>query len=255
MFLPLIDPDPLDNFQLDIENEMSVEIQPTADLRARYGSDGPRFLPGSRKTPMSINLPDLTSVPLPEDHQWGVVIAMVTDDENPQGKRLFHVNQIVYRTNDAFQITPQSTFVPLTPDDLLKRQKKFARASIVCTKFENYEFDITEFNWNVDSQTRGKYTLSNESQITKTAKGKQFVRDYRLYSYRFVFQLAFRSLQTEKILIIPSHHCESHLVNEQRQPKISSEKRRADSDSPAERPVKKAKTSSKGAKRLKVHSK
>lgn len=33
---------------------------------------------------------------------------------------------------------------------------RFPRASIVCTKFDKYEFDITEFDWNVDSQTRTK---------------------------------------------------------------------------------------------------
>ena len=42
------------NVKFDIDGGMSVQEQPQADLRARYGSDGDRFLPGSRKTPMSI---------------------------------------------------------------------------------------------------------------------------------------------------------------------------------------------------------
>lgn len=35
---------------------MAVKEQPQAELRGRYGSDGHRFLPNSRKKPMSITV-------------------------------------------------------------------------------------------------------------------------------------------------------------------------------------------------------
>ncbi len=39
-----------------IDDDMSVKEQPKPDQRARYESDGPRFLPDSRKHPMSIQV-------------------------------------------------------------------------------------------------------------------------------------------------------------------------------------------------------
>ena len=36
-----------------ISGEMSVKVQPKADQRARYKSDGLRYLPDARKNPMS----------------------------------------------------------------------------------------------------------------------------------------------------------------------------------------------------------
>jgi hypothetical protein len=39
-----------------IDDDMSVKEQPKADQRARYESDGPRFLPDSKKHPMSIQV-------------------------------------------------------------------------------------------------------------------------------------------------------------------------------------------------------
>ena len=39
-----------------IADAMFVKEQPKADQRARYASDGPRFLPDSRKHPMSIQV-------------------------------------------------------------------------------------------------------------------------------------------------------------------------------------------------------
>lgn len=39
-----------------IVDMMLVKVQPKADQRARYASDGPRFLPDSRKHPMSIQV-------------------------------------------------------------------------------------------------------------------------------------------------------------------------------------------------------
>jgi hypothetical protein len=39
-----------------IGDDMIVKEQPKADQRARYESDGPRFLPDSKKHPMSIQV-------------------------------------------------------------------------------------------------------------------------------------------------------------------------------------------------------
>ena len=72
-----------------------------------------------------LQLPDLTSMSLEDGWQWGVVVTMVTDDENPLHRRFLHANKIVYRTDDAIQVTPQSTFIPVTPEELLTSEKKF----------------------------------------------------------------------------------------------------------------------------------
>lgn len=39
-----------------VVDAMIVKVQPKADQRARYASDGPRFLPDARKHPMSIQV-------------------------------------------------------------------------------------------------------------------------------------------------------------------------------------------------------
>jgi hypothetical protein len=39
-----------------VADDMFVKEQPKADQRARYESDGPRFLPDARKHPMSIQV-------------------------------------------------------------------------------------------------------------------------------------------------------------------------------------------------------
>ena len=39
-----------------VTNDMAVKEQPKADQRARYESDGPRFLPDAKKHPMSIQV-------------------------------------------------------------------------------------------------------------------------------------------------------------------------------------------------------
>lgn len=39
-----------------VANTMLVKVQPKVDQRARYASDGPRFLPDARKHPMSIQV-------------------------------------------------------------------------------------------------------------------------------------------------------------------------------------------------------
>lgn len=39
-----------------IDGNMVVKEQPKPDQRARYESDGPRFLPDSKKHPMSIQV-------------------------------------------------------------------------------------------------------------------------------------------------------------------------------------------------------
>ncbi len=44
-----------DHFQ-SIADDMFVKEQPKPDQRARYESDGPRFLPDAKKHPMSIQV-------------------------------------------------------------------------------------------------------------------------------------------------------------------------------------------------------
>ena len=49
-----------------ISNGMSMKEQPKPDLRARYESDGDRFLPDSKKHPMSIEVS--YSIPFVSDY-------------------------------------------------------------------------------------------------------------------------------------------------------------------------------------------
>ena len=108
--------------------------------------------------------------------------------------------------------------------------------------------------------------------MTKVAKGKQFMKDYQLFCYKFIFQLA---LKDDQMISISNHQCESQLVNErklfrhhlvhiiqfnvflfsiEKQPKkammtdkssenASGKKRKADTDSSVSRPAKKPRKS------------
>ncbi|CAF4610970.1 unnamed protein product [Rotaria sp. Silwood1] len=196
-----------------IDDVMTVKEQPKPDQRARYESDGPRFLPDSKKHPMSIELPDLSLISLPENASFGIVLTMVTSTKNPRNKTFVHVNGIKYRTEDAIEIGCGSIFLPLTKSDILKCEKKFPRLSIICKKFEDYTFDLTSFNLLTVDRITEKYTLTNEDDIGKVAKGKQLTIDYDLLCYKIIFQLA---LKQENIFMISNIKCETEIINEQK---------------------------------------
>ncbi|CAF1060965.1 unnamed protein product [Rotaria sordida] len=197
----------------DIVDAMIVKEQPKADQRARYESDGPRFLPDSKKHPMSIQLPNLSSASLSENTSFGIVVTMVTSTKNPKNKTFVHVNGIKYRTEDAIEIDYGSIFLPLTKSDIIKCEKKFPRLSRICKKFEDYTFDLTSFDTSTVERITEKYTLANEDSIGKVAKGKQFTIDYDLLCYKIIFQLA---LKQDNIFIISHIKCETDIINEQK---------------------------------------
>ena len=54
-------------------------------------------------------------------------------------------------------------------------------------------------------------TTIDENGITKTAKGKRFIRDYDLLSYQIVFQLA---LKQDNFYMISHIQCGTNMINE-----------------------------------------
>ena len=161
-----------------------MKVQPKAEQRTRYASDGCRFLPDSRKHPMAITvrfsrclvgrriigflihlqLPDIWAASLVSGQQFGIIITMVTSMDNPKHQVFVHVNGIKYCTNDAVDLSNGSIFLPLTDSDISQREKRsvellgdirfrsftllfrFPRLSIRCKKFDEYTFDQVPFN-------------------------------------------------------------------------------------------------------------
>ncbi|CAF1360879.1 unnamed protein product [Adineta steineri] len=198
----------------EINGTMTVKEQPKSDQRGRYASDGPRFLPDSKKHPMSIQLPDLSSVLLADNEIFGIILTMVTSTNNLKNKTFVHVNGIKYRTGDAIELENGSIFLPLTKSDIQTGEKIFPRLSIICKKVDEYTFDLTSFDTTTCERIMEKYTIINEDKTTKAAKGKQFTTDYDLHSYKFVFQLALKQDDIFKIFL--NVKCETNIINEQK---------------------------------------
>ncbi|UJR25787.1 hypothetical protein I4U23_007137 [Adineta vaga] len=200
-----------------IDGMMIVKEQPKPDQRIRYASDGARFLPDSKKHPVTIQLPDLTAASMIRNATFGIVITMVTSTNNPSHKTFVHVNDIKYRTADAIELDHGSIFVPLTQSDIEMCEKSFPRLSIICQKFDQYTFNLTSFDTSIYERMTEKYTIPNEERISKTAKGKQFTNDYDLNCYKIIFQLAVKQENTFHILDIK---CETNLIGERKYRKI-----------------------------------
>lgn len=122
---------------------MYVIEQPKADPRSRYESDGTRFLPDSRKNPMSIHvihllrlnlmsifsflqLPNLNEKLVDQNQTYGVILTMITSTNNPQQKTFVHVNEIKYHTDDAIPICNGSVFIPFTNTDIKNAKKTYS---------------------------------------------------------------------------------------------------------------------------------
>ncbi|CAM4745562.1 unnamed protein product [Rotaria magnacalcarata] len=193
--------------------EMFVTEQPKPDQRARYESDGPRFLPDSKKHPMTVEIRNLSSVQLADNTSIGIVLTMLTTTKNPKNQTFIHVNRLKYRTGDAIELDNGSVFVPLAKSDILKGEKTFPRLSIICKKFDNYSFDLTSFDEATIERTTEKYIMTDKDGMTKVAIAKQFSSDYDLLCYKIIFQLAVKQDDLISILHIK---CETNIINEQK---------------------------------------
>ncbi|CAF1138275.1 unnamed protein product, partial [Adineta ricciae] len=192
---------------------MVVKEHPHPAHRVRYQSDGKRFLPNSRKHPMTIQFLDLSTVTSLINGTFGVIMTMVTSTNNPDNQTFVHVNSIKYHTDDAIDLDYGSVFVPLTKSDINSCEKSFPRSSITCKKFDEYTFALASFDTSASDRHIKQYTVPNEDRMSKVAKGKQFSSDYDLHCYKIVFQLAVK--QGNCICSLPVT-CETDLINEQK---------------------------------------
>ncbi len=69
-------------------------------------------------------LPDLRLILLANNQTLGIVMTIVTTTNNPTNQTLVHVNDIIYRTNDAKKIGYGCVFVPLKLVDIQNLEKK-----------------------------------------------------------------------------------------------------------------------------------
>ena len=60
-------------------------------------------------------------MPLQDNQRWGIVMTIVTDTP---GGTIVHVNDIVYRVDDAIKIGYGCVFVPLDEADIRSGEKK-----------------------------------------------------------------------------------------------------------------------------------
>ncbi|CAF4246418.1 unnamed protein product [Rotaria sordida] len=192
-----------------IDVAMSVKQQPKANNRIRYDCDGVRFLPDSRYHPLAIHIRNLQRIALAKNQTLGIVMTIVTSNNNPKGQTFVHANDINYCDSDVIKIAYGSVFVPFGQSNDVK---EFRRLSILYKRYSDYTFDLTPFDTNTMFGETEKYTVLNDPSMEKVPKGKCFKKDYNLLSYKLIFQLA---LKQNNIIYISNVTCETDVVHEQ----------------------------------------
>jgi hypothetical protein len=69
-------------------------------------------------------LPDLSSKSCKENESYGIILTMVTSNNNPKHQTFVHVNGTKYRTSDAIELDHGGIFLPITEVERKKREKK-----------------------------------------------------------------------------------------------------------------------------------
>ncbi|CAF0936276.1 unnamed protein product [Adineta ricciae] len=165
------------------ERTMLVLVEPPANPRIRYKSDGKRQIEKCRTKPMVIQLPDLKNVKLIPGQQFYLRLTLLTDNDDPSASIFLHANKLEYHSSNTKTLDDGTVCLPISLDEINDGLKSLPRLSFVKTKLTDYSRSLAAFDLS------GAGSNDDDEKKLTVAEAKTFFEQHNLKASRISCQL------------------------------------------------------------------